>query len=198
MKSEEFILKKPIFTTKDFAYSLNTRIDSSSRKLSSLMKAGLLKRFGRGLWFNPKHEKFSYLSLVPYILGKEQGYVSFLSALSMHGVISQIPQKTLIATTGHARKISVEKYNFELIQIKPSFMMYGLEWKDTFSLATPEKALLDSIYLSSRKGKRFYHLPEIDLSEINKKIFLELLSKHNFSKSIEVFIINRFKSLVSA
>lgn len=68
-----------------------------------------------------------------FILGVEQGYVSFLSALSYHGVISQIPQKTLIATTGHARKISIETYNFDMIQIKPEYMMYGVEWKDSFA-----------------------------------------------------------------
>jgi predicted transcriptional regulator of viral defense system len=195
MRSEEFILERPVFTTRDYSQSLDLRIDSGSRKLASLKQDGLLKRFGKGIWFNPKHEKFSPLSLVPYILGPEQGYVSFLSALSYHGVISQIPQKTLVATTGHARTVSIESYHFDLIQIKPDYMMYGVEWKETFALASAEKALLDCIYLSSRRGRRFYHLPEIDLSEINKKKFGMLVKKHEFIKPIEVFVLERFKEI---
>ncbi len=195
MRSEEFILEKPVFTTRDYAQSLDLRIDSGSRKLSSLMQAGVIKRVGKGIWFNPKHDKFSPLSLVPFILGPEQGYVSFLSALSYNGVISQIPQKTLVATTGHARKISIETYNFDLIQIKPNYMMYGVEWRETFALASAEKALLDCIYLSSRRGRRFYHLPELDLSEINKKKFLLLVKKHEFIKPIEVFVLERFEEI---
>ena len=197
MRSEEFILERAVFTTRDYSHSLDLRIESGSRKLAALMRDGLIKRLGRGIWFNPKHDQFSALSLVPYILRAEQGYVSFISALSYHGVISQIPQKILIATTGHARGVSVEKYHFELIQIKPTYMMHGVEWKETFALATPEKALLDCIYLSSRKGKRFFHLPEVDLDQVNKKKFIQLVSKHEFTKPIEVFVIERFEAMRS-
>lgn len=195
MRSEEFILEKPVFTTREYAYSLNIRIDSGSRKLTSLMRFGLLKRLGNGIWFNAKHDKFTPLSLVPYLLATEQGYVSFLSGLSYHGVISQIPQKIFVATTGHARRISFENYYFDLIQIKPEYMMHGVEWKETFALASPEKSLLDSIYLSSRKGRRLYHLPELDLGEVNKRTLNLLVKKHKFSKPVEVFVSKRIEDI---
>jgi predicted transcriptional regulator of viral defense system len=197
MTSEEFILEKPVFTTRDYAQSLDMRIDSGSRKLASLLRDGLLKRFGKGIWFNPKHDKFTPLSFVPYLLAAEQGYVSFLSALSYHGVISQIPQKVFIATTGHARRISFENYHFDLIQIKPEYMMYGVEWKETFALATPEKSLLDCIYLSSRKGRRFYHLPELDVSEINRKKLQSLVTKHKFTTPVEVYVSERIEDILN-
>lgn len=197
MISEEFILETPIFTTRDYAHSLDLRLDSASRKLSSLLDSGLLTRAGKGLWYNERHEKFSSLSLVPYILRGEQGYVSFLSALSYHGVISQIPQKTFVATTGHARVVNVGAYQFDIIQIKPEFIMHGLLWKDTYALASAEKALIDCFYVSSRRGKRFLHLPELDLSGIDAGSVRRIIEQHGFSKSVEVFVLGRLEEVPS-
>lgn len=194
MRSEEFILAHPIFTTREFANSVNIRADSASRKLNSLAKDKAIIRGTKGLWFNDKHPNFSPLLLVPYILGKEQGYVSFLSALNYHGVLSQIPQKILIATTGHARAVKIDSLQFELIQIKPEFMRHGIEWREYFALASPEKALLDCLYLSSRKGKRFYHLPELSL--IKKAKLKALLKQHNFPESIKNYILKRMEELL--
>ena len=47
-----------------------------------------------------------------------------------------------------------------------------------YLIASPEKALLDLLYLSSRKGNRFESLPELDLCEnFNKKTFWKLLTE---------------------
>ncbi len=34
-----------------------------------------------------------------------------------------------------------------------------------FDIATPEKALFDTLYLSTRKGRRFSHRPEVELPD---------------------------------
>ena len=195
MRIEQFIIEKYIFTTRDFAHCLNLRIDSASRKLNLLNKEDVVSRLGRGLWFNSAHPKFSMLALTPYVLGKEQGYVSFISALSYHGVISQIPQKVFLATTGHARLLKADSLIFDLIQIKPAFMKVGVEWCDSFALASPEKALVDCFYLSSRKAKRFYHLPELDLAALKKSRIEKIVSQHQFSKPVEAFILKRVREL---
>lgn len=197
MRIEEFLLEKPVFTSKDFASSLSLREDSASRKLSSLNQNGILAKAGKGLWFNSKHPKFSLISLVPLILGCERGYVSFISALNYHGVTSQIPQKIFVATTGHARKLKVDNHVFELIQIKPEFMQFGIEWKGEFAMACAEKALIDCLYVSSRKGKRFYHMSEIDLSALSPTKLKKLLKQHPFSKPISTFVNKRIVEISS-
>jgi hypothetical protein len=101
-------------------------------------------------------------------LGKEQGYVSFLTALHLHGVISQIPKSIQIATTGRARSVNSPVGRYEFFQIKPELMTQGVGWSESqlpYLLASAEKALLDTLYLATRKNRRFAHLPELDVTQ---------------------------------
>jgi len=81
-------------------------IPTASKRLLRLAEKKLLTRITKGLWANTSHPHFHPPACVPYLLGKEQGYVSFLTALHLHGLISQIPKTIQIATTGHARTLN--------------------------------------------------------------------------------------------
>lgn len=197
----EFFLKHPVFTTKEFSFFLKVRMDSAARTLTNFEKKKIIKKVTRGIWANDQHPHFSRYGLVPYLLGTEQGYVSFLSALHRHGVISQIPQKIFVATTGHSRRLRCSFGEFEFIQIHPRYMQIGIDWFSTtthYGLATAEKALLDSIYLSTRKGHRFSHFPELDVTEFKKKIFFKLMKEQDFPVSIQIKIKSRFYELVGS
>lgn len=200
MTPEEFILSHPFFTTKDFALATKVRIDSAARSLKAYLKIGLLTKITRGVWGYMKHPHFSPYGLVPLLLGPEQGYVSFLSALQRHGVLAQIPQKILVATTGHTRQLNSSIANFDFIQVNPKYMLYGVEWVKTdicYGLASAEKALIDCFYISTRKKKRFASFPELDFAHINKKKFNSLLKRHNFPKPIETKIKILFADLLN-
>jgi hypothetical protein len=115
---------------------------------------------------------------VPFLLKGEQGYISFLSALHIHGAISQIPQVVQIATTGHGRKLSTPLGHFEFFQVQPKLMREGTlahQGRVGYTLATAEKALIDAIYLSTRRGRRFSRFPELNLHAINRKKLRALL-----------------------
>jgi hypothetical protein len=104
-------------------------------------------------------------ALVPLLAGGHRAYVSLISALHLHGLIEQIPEIMFAVTTGHTRvrKTSVGTYSYH--RIHPRFFA-GFDWygrRQDFLVASPEKALVDSLYLSSRKGKRFRFFPEINL-----------------------------------
>jgi predicted transcriptional regulator of viral defense system len=194
VKSEEFFLDSPIFRTRDFASAIGTTTDSASHQLRKHAQDGFIVRITRGVWANPKHPRFSAYGIVPYLVGDEQGYVSFLSALQRHGVISQIPAKIFVATTGHSRKLHSPLGEFDFIQVAPQFMRDGVEWFQgsvSYGIATAEKALLDCLYLSTRKGKAFAHLPEIDLPSLNRRKLLTLLESQAFSLSISSAIRDR-------
>lgn len=191
MTTEEFFLLNPVFTTKTFASATRIRIDSAARSLNAYARTGLLTKVTRGIWANLKHPHFSPYGLIPFLCDQEQGYVSFLSALQRHGVLSQIPQKIFIATTGHTRKLYSSIANFEFIQLNPKYMTDGIEWVMSdvcYGLASAEKALIDCFYISTRKGKRFSNLPELDLAQISKRKFSILLKKHRFPASIRTKI----------
>lgn len=198
MSPEEFFLFNPCFTTKMFASSTCLRMDSTARSLKRYTNLGLVTKITRGIWANTKHPYFSAYSLVPLLLESEQGYVSFLSALHRHGVISQIPQKIFVATTGHTRRLNTPVAYFDFIQINPRYHQYGTEWlsgKSNYSLATAEKALLDCLYLSTRKGRRFLKFPELDFQNFTKKKFKVLLQKHQFPLPIAIKIQDEFEEL---
>lgn len=176
--SAEFI----IFTTRDFADYSSISIPAASKRLLRLAEKRLLTRVTKGLWANTGHPHFHPLACVPYLLGNEQGYVSFLSALHLHGLISQIPKTLQIATTGHARTLNSPVGQYEFLQIKPELMKQGTNWSDThlsYLIATAEKALIDTLYLSTRKNRRFASLPEVDIrhASFSKREFERLLKQ---------------------
>jgi len=171
-----------LFTTRDFANYSSISIPAASKRLLRLADKRLLTRVTKGLWANTSHPHFHPLSCVPYLLGKEQGYVSFLTALHLHGLISQIPKTIQIATTGHARSLNSPVGHYEFLQIKPELMKQGIKWSDThlpYLIATAEKALIDTLYLSTRKSRRFARLPEVDIRQtaFRKREFERLLDQ---------------------
>lgn len=171
-----------VFTTRDFAGYSNISMPAASKRLQRLSEKKLLTRITKGVWANTGHPHFHPLACVPYLLGKEQGYVSFLTAMHLHGLISQIPKTMQIATTGHARTLNSPVGRYEFLQIKPELMKQGIEWSDMrlpCLIATAEKALLDTLYLSTRKNRRFARLPEVEIRQtrFRKREFERLLKE---------------------
>jgi predicted transcriptional regulator of viral defense system len=163
LNTEDFV----IFTTREFANQGGLSMSAATKRLTRLSKKDQLTRVTKGVWANTAHPYFHPLSCVPYLLGKEQGYVSFLTALHLHGVISQIPKTIQIATTGRGRVLDSPLASFEFFQIKPELMRQGADWSESqlpYLIASAEKALVDTLYLSTRKNRRFARLPELDLA----------------------------------
>jgi predicted transcriptional regulator of viral defense system len=175
------VLSRPeyvVFTTREYADASGIAVASASRQLRAAAEHGPLVRLTRGVWANPGHPHFHPLACVPKLIGNEQGYVSFLTALHQREVIEQIPRAIQIATTGHARRLSTPVGSYEFFHLAPRMMRRGIEWSDTripYRIATAEKALLDILYISLRRGRRFRSLPELDLRPVTKRRFTELL-----------------------
>lgn len=179
MTEFEFLGKNIFFTTRSYALFLNKEIASASRKLKARAKSGEIIQVTRGLWANHNHSGFTPYGAIPYLLDKEQGYLSFLSALHRHDMISQIPTSIQIATTGRGRILKSSIGEFRFFQIKPEIMVEGIELFEgtvTYNMASPEKALLDTFYLATKKGSRFKKLPEIEFETFKEKKFLQWLN----------------------
>jgi len=189
-----------VFSTRDFATASHSTMSASSKRLDRLAHKHFLTRVTRGIWANESHPHFHPLACVPYLLGKEQGYVSFLTALHLYGVISQIPGTIQIATTGRARILDSPVGQFEFLKMKPEFMRDGVEWSDTrqpYLIATREKALLDVLYISTRKNRRFAKLPELDFGDsgFRQREFARLLRELPYPIRIRSAIESRWRSL---
>lgn len=193
--SFSFLQSHPVFTTRDFSLNTNTSASSASRSLSSMAKANIITRITRNVWVNTKHPEFHPFICVFYLLHNEIGYISFLSALHTYGILSQIPRTIQVATTGHARKLVTPIVNFEFFQLKPELMREGITQSDSkfpYNIATPEKALWDTCYLSSRKNNRFSSLPELEFTRSNfsKKNFKKLFDSIEISAPIKSYMKN--------
>ncbi len=178
-----------IFTTREYANYKKLFMPAASKRLSRLKKKKLLTHITKGVWANTGHPYFHPASCVPYLLHKETGYVSFLTALHYYGLLSQIPKTIQVATTGHSRTLDSSVANYEFIQIKPELIQKNLTWSETqlpYLLATVEKALFDTLYISTRKNKRFKSMPELTLTSdlIDKRVFKKLFNQSSLSARI--------------
>ena len=194
--SAEFI----IFTTRDYASYSRVSMSAASKRLLRLADKKLLTRVTKGLWANTSHPHFHPTACVPYLLGKEQGYVSFLTALHLHGLIAQIPKTVQIATTGHARTLDSPVGRYEFLQLKPDLMKQGTQWSEShlpYLIATAEKALIDTLYLSTRKNRRFARLPEVDITHtaFRNREFERLLKQLPIPSRISALMRARWEAL---
>ena len=189
--NSKFLNQEIFFTTHDYASQNALEISAASKQLHRLYAKKAIEKVTRGIWANINHPYYHPLGADPYLLGKEQGYVSFLTALHHHGIISQIPSKFQIATTGHTRELKSSIGHFDFIHLTPHMMNKGIEWsksKSSYLIANAEKALLDTLYISTRKGQRFSSLPEIDPEELDMKYLNRLVKETIKSKIIKTSI----------
>lgn len=160
-------INRPIFTTREIAGIRGSSLSATSQALRGLSEKGIIENPSRGLWCTPSDPSFTPFALVPFLTGSHKAYISFLSALHLHGLIEQIPQIIYAATTSLTRVIQTSVGSYSFHRIHPQFFK-GYDWYGTgrdFLVASPEKALVDCLYLASRKGKRFRHLPELHVGD---------------------------------
>ena len=101
--------------------------------------------------------------MFPFLFPKHRAYLSFISALHLYGIIEQIPQVVTLASTSHTKIIRTKIATFSIHRITPLFFD-GFNWykgTGSFLIAEPEKALIDTLYLSSCKKKQFRYFPEL-------------------------------------
>ena len=76
----------------------------------------------------------------------------------------------------------------------------GVDWRDAplpFRLASPEKALLDTLYLSTRRGRRFRALPEIERTvAFRRREFTRLLRAQVTLAPVRAAVAKRFDGIV--
>ncbi len=191
-----------VFDTRDYALVHAISYSSASHVLARLDKKGLLARVTRGVWVNLHHPFYSPFCTIHKLLAEEQGYISFLLALHLHGLISQIPGSIQVATTGRARKLKTSVGIYEFFQIKPELMQVGIVWSNSkvpYRIATPEKALFDTLYVSTRRGRRFASLPEFDFDSgnLSKEKFDKLLADSKIPLSLKTAIKQRALGIFS-
>jgi predicted transcriptional regulator of viral defense system len=154
-------LDAPAFTTREAAARLRVPDAHASVSLARLRAAGLLVRLRRGLWAFP--DRVDPLALPELLTAPFPAYVSLQSALYLHGMISPIPAVTYAVTLARARRFVTPLGTVSLHHVQPRFF-FGYEDAGGAGgrLATPEKAIVDFLYLTPARSRLFRALPELE------------------------------------
>ncbi len=180
-------LQQESLQTNDAAACLKVTLPHASKILGRLSKAGFFLPLARGKW--ACHTTIDPLVLPEYLTAPAPSYISFQSALYYHGMISQIPDTVYAASLARTRQYKTPVARISIHHIQPDFF-FGFEplSHSKIKMATPEKALLDFLYLSSVRSFLFKRLPELEIPHGFK-------SKAAF-KMIEKISSQRMRTLV--
>lgn len=154
-------MDKPVLTTGDAALRLGLTRPAASRALARLAHAGLILRLRHGLW--SLAPRIDPLILPDYLTAPFPAYVSLQSALQLHGMITQLPHVIYVASLSPTRKIHTQVADYSIHRLAPSFFGGFETTPSGVRLATPEKALLDCLYLAPGRSRLFAALPEVEL-----------------------------------
>jgi len=139
---------QPFFHLSDLMKLGGLTRETARKNAQRLLAKGFLLRVGPELYANglspPTIEAAACVLRV--------AYVSFEHALFLHGVLNQAPYVVTCATLGRPGRVRTDLGEIEYHRIAPR-LFTGFESSARGLLATPEKALLDLIYLRLRRGE---------------------------------------------
>jgi predicted transcriptional regulator of viral defense system len=185
----------PVVRTREAAALWGTDEGTARRRLQSLVKAGLAISLRRGLW--SLDTELDPFALAPYLTAPLPAYVSSFSALAAHAMIEQIPGRVSVVSLDRARRVETTLADFEVHHLAPElFGGYGA-WSHGGSVAGPEKALFDLVYLRAAAGGRAF-VPELSLPEGFERAELDSWVGRIESARLKTIVARRLRELLAA
>ena len=190
------LLDIPVLTTNDVATLLKVSQSNASHILSKLSKTNEMFKLGKGIWGITG--RVDSLALAGYLCAPMPAYISLHTALHIHGLIEQIPE--VIYAVSFAR---TSQYHTNLATIsvhhihQDLFFGYEIQADPMIKIATPEKALIDYLYLKPAKSKIFTSLPEVDLESIDLALLTSYIDRIPYKKR-QVMVRSRLEQLLDA
>lgn len=172
-------IEKPYFSHEDVADLLSIKKESAAVLCARYVKKGLLTRLKRDLYVRTEtraHLAPADLYRIANLL-QVPSYVSLMTALSHYGVSTQV-QRGFVESVSMKRTKAFERGGITFRYVKVSSALYGGFVKDQGAfIASPEKALLDSIYLASM-GRYPLDVASLDLNKLDRKKLVRLAANH--------------------
>jgi len=179
----ELVGSEPVFETA-LLLAGNVNPNLVRQQISRWVKSGRVYQLRRGLYaLAPPYQK---IKPHPFLIAnhlQRASYVSAQSVLAFYGLIPDTVHATRSVTTGRSEQLNTPLGVFEFRHIKPE-LLSGYQMTDLGGqhalIATPEKALLDLVYLQPG-GDSPEYLLELRLQN------LERLNKDRLYRLAEIF-----------
>ena len=183
----DVLLRSPrtIFSTKDVALLWGEeREDTVSIRLNKYVRSGKLMRVRRGLYAKDKnYDKFEMATKI-----YTPSYISFETVLAKAGIVFQFYGQIFVASYV-TREITTDDQTYSYKRVRDSILTnrIGVEAKDNYYIASPERAFLDVVY-----SNKDYHFD--NLSPLNWERVFEILPIYE-NKSMEKKVKRYHKSI---
>jgi len=143
--------------------------------LSRALKDGLIYHINRGNYINSFLYGFPAVEDVACFL-KPPAYITCEWALNIHGISLQAPVVctvvTLSTSVGKKRNIQYQGITIEFSKISDR-LFFGFIKYDNYYLATPEKAILDTLYYR----RTIPAFDELDIDDVDYKTLVKMTAK---------------------
>lgn len=184
----QIVGREPVFHS---SILISGAVDSADlgRQLSRWVKSGNLIQLRRSLYvLSERHQKTSPHPFLVANRLKRASYVSLQSALEYHGLIPEYVPSVTSITTGRPEELVTPLGSFIFKHIKKAlfsgYQAIDLGEGQSAFIATPEKALLDLLYLTPGSDNPDY-LRELRLQNsetLNTGLLIELADRSGSRK----------------
>jgi len=181
-------IEKLHFSHEDVAELLKIKKESAAVLCTRYVKKGLLTRLKRDLYV--RTETLARLGAMDLFqianFLQVPSYISLMTALSHYGVTTQV-QRGFVESVSIKRTKAFMRGGTAFRYLKVGAALYGGFVKDQgVFIASPEKALIDSIYLATM-GRYTLDVASLDLSKLDREKLNQLVANHppKTQKSLE-------------
>ncbi len=176
--------KNTVFSAKDIALIWKeTDFNAIKAGINYYVKTGKLYSVRRGIYVKDKN--YDKLELATKVF--TPSYVSFETVLARAGVTFQYYSQIFVASY-LTREIVIDNQTYSYKKIKDAILTNyaGIESKENYSIASPERAFLDIVYLY-----KDYHFDNLSLLDWDK--VYEILPIYGHNKRIEKKVKQYYK-----
>lgn len=180
--------KNTVFTFKEIALLWKeTNPNLVKRRISHYLKSGKLYQLRKGIYAKDKNYNKFELAVKIYT----PSYISLETVLTQAGIVFQFYSQIFIVSY-LTREITIDNQKYSFKKIKDSILTNsaGIDNEENYSIALPERAFLDTLYLYKN-----YHFD--NLSPLNWDKVFEILPIYN-NKTLERKVKDIFKNLKKA
>ena len=165
---EEISKKKiAVFTVRDAARITGKNAEYCKLFLSRLAKRGKILRIERGKYCLKNADLYEVASNLAF-----PSCISFLSALSFHGITTQIPYEVQVACSRQKKPVEFGNARIVFVKMKKR-AIFGFVRHGNAFVAEPEKAIIDCLYLPGMAP-----VPEVFYALKQKEMSLQKLEKY--------------------